>query len=284
MVRHQDCGPDGSPWRPSQARHVGGWTGARPGAHLETSSYVAAREGCAICVSIGRRSGPTSTGRGRLTRHAADGGGREAILRPVVVLGDGGKWNWDEVASSFGGERTETVDWWHSAEHLWDLSKALHGEGMPEGRPGPSTQTSAVASRTLALAGTRQPGCTAGAAGAKAASARDGRCLASDPGSRDRCARRSWAPISTSSTAGPARMAPKELGLAEVRAGPQTNVNQRAPTRDPGPPPRTEAAPHAPAHLLASPSSRRRARRSGPCRQTGGAPPSVGHWVEAQGG
>lgn len=65
---------------------------------------------------------------------ATDGGGHEAILRPVLVLGDGAKWIWDEVAASFGGERTEIVDWWHSAEHLWDLSKVLHGEATPEAR------------------------------------------------------------------------------------------------------------------------------------------------------
>jgi len=54
------------------------------------------------------------------------------MLRPVVVLGDGAKWISDEVAATFGGERTEIVDWWHSAEHLWDLSKVLHGDGTPE--------------------------------------------------------------------------------------------------------------------------------------------------------
>lgn len=35
------------------------------------------------------------------------------------------------MAASFGGERTEIVDWWHAAEHLWDLAKALHGPGTP---------------------------------------------------------------------------------------------------------------------------------------------------------
>src|SRR6266851_3205863 len=41
--------------------------------------------------------------------------------------GFGTKWQ-----PRFGGERTEIVDWWHSAEHLWDLSKVLHGDGTPE--------------------------------------------------------------------------------------------------------------------------------------------------------
>ena len=118
MVRYHDRGPDG----------------ARPEVHLEAPSYVAAREKAA---PFARRLGTEAARRGALDivgwrGRAADGGGHEAILRPVVVLGDGAKWIWDEVAATFGGERTEIVDWWHSAEHLWDLSKVLHGEGTPE--------------------------------------------------------------------------------------------------------------------------------------------------------
>src|SRR5260221_598506 len=134
MVRYHDRGPDGSPWHEVKLGIVGGWTGARPEAHLEAPSYVAAREKAA---PFARRLGTEAARRGALhivgwRGHAADGGGHEAILRPVVVLGDGAKWIWDEVAATFGGERTEIVDWWHSAEHLWDLSKELHGDGNPQ--------------------------------------------------------------------------------------------------------------------------------------------------------
>jgi len=134
MVRYHDRGPDGSPWHEVRLGIVGGWTGARPQAHLEAPSYVAAREKAAL---FARRLGTEAACRGALDvvgwrGQAADGGGHEAILRPVVVLGDGAKWIWDEVAATFGGERTEIVDWWHSAEHLWDLSKTLHGDGTPE--------------------------------------------------------------------------------------------------------------------------------------------------------
>jgi len=72
----------------------------------------------------GHRAGGWSRYGGR----GADGDGHEAILHLAVVLGDGAKWIWQEVAASFGGERTEIVDWRHSAEHLWDRSKAVHGE------------------------------------------------------------------------------------------------------------------------------------------------------------
>lgn len=64
---------------------------------------------------------------GAVPRRMADGGGHEAVLRPVVVLGDGAHWIWQEVAATFGTERTEIVDWWHASQHLWDLAKALHG-------------------------------------------------------------------------------------------------------------------------------------------------------------
>jgi hypothetical protein len=134
MVRYHDCGPDGSPWHEVKLGIVGGWTGARPEAHLQAPSYVAAREKAA---PFARRLGTEAARRGALDvvgwrGHAADGGGHEAILRPVVVLGDGAKWIWDEVATTFGDERTEIVDWWHSAEHLWDLNKVLHGDGTSE--------------------------------------------------------------------------------------------------------------------------------------------------------
>ena len=131
LVRYRDHGPDGSPWHEVKLGIVGGWTGSRPEAHLQAPSYVAAREKAA---PFARRLGAEAARRGSLDvigwrGRAADGGGHEAVLRPVVVLGDGAKWIWQEVAASFGGERTEIVDWWHSAEHLWDLSKVLHGEG-----------------------------------------------------------------------------------------------------------------------------------------------------------
>jgi hypothetical protein len=101
---------------------------------LANTSYVAAREQAA---PFARRLGAEAARRGSLDvvgwrGRAADGGGHEAVLRPVVVLGDGAKWIWDEVAASFGAERTEIVDWWHAAEHLWELSKVLHGDGTPE--------------------------------------------------------------------------------------------------------------------------------------------------------
>lgn len=54
-----------------------------------------------------------------------------AVLRHVVILGDGAKWIWDLAAEHFGGHATEIVDWFHGTEHLWALGRALHGEADP---------------------------------------------------------------------------------------------------------------------------------------------------------
>jgi len=62
-------------------------------------------------------------------RPALDGGGHQALLREVVIVGDGATWIWDEVAASFGCERTEIVDWYHASEYLGTRAAALWGEG-----------------------------------------------------------------------------------------------------------------------------------------------------------
>lgn len=50
-----------------------------------------------------------------------------AVLREVVVLGDGAPWIWALADEHFGARRTEILDWFHASEHLWTLAKALHG-------------------------------------------------------------------------------------------------------------------------------------------------------------
>jgi hypothetical protein len=49
----------------------------------------------------------------------------------VVVLGDGATWIWEHVATLFGTERTEIVDWYHTSEHIWTLANVLYGEATP---------------------------------------------------------------------------------------------------------------------------------------------------------
>lgn len=56
-----------------------------------------------------------------------------AVLRPVVVLGDGAVWIWNLAAEHFG-DRTEVVDYYHATEHVWTLANAFYGEGSEKAR------------------------------------------------------------------------------------------------------------------------------------------------------
>ncbi len=133
LVRYRDRHLDGTPvegdWHEVKLGLAAGW---QDGA-LQRPSYVAAREPAA---RFAQRLGAEAACRGALDvvgwRGAAlDGGGHEALLRRVLILGDGAKWIWEHVAATFGGERIEIVDWYHASQHLWDLAKALHGDGTP---------------------------------------------------------------------------------------------------------------------------------------------------------
>lgn len=130
MVRYRDRHLDGAPvegdWHEVKLGLVGGWQSD----HLRQPSYVAARE---TAPAFARRLGAEAARRGALDVvrwHPWDG--TPADLRPVVVLGDGAKWIWEHVATLFGSERTEIVDWYHASEHLWTVAKAVHGEDTPE--------------------------------------------------------------------------------------------------------------------------------------------------------
>jgi hypothetical protein len=56
-----------------------------------------------------------------------------AILRKVVVLGDGAVWIWNLAAEHFG-ERIEIIDYYHATEHVWSLANAFYGEGSERAR------------------------------------------------------------------------------------------------------------------------------------------------------
>jgi hypothetical protein len=95
---------------------------------LQAPSDVAAREEAAV---FGPRLLTEATRRGALdVEHWAGErtGAGLAVLRPVVVLGDGAAWIWQLAAEHFG-ERTEIVDFYHASGHLWTLAHALHGPG-----------------------------------------------------------------------------------------------------------------------------------------------------------
>jgi hypothetical protein len=121
MVHYRQTG-----WHAVKIGLVAGW---QDGA-LRAPSYVAAREGAA---PFGRRLLAEAARRGALDIVRWEGrrtGAGLAVLRDVLVLGDGARWIWTLAAEHFG-ERRELVDFYHASEHLWKSARLLYGEGTP---------------------------------------------------------------------------------------------------------------------------------------------------------
>ncbi|MCA1647816.1 MAG: hypothetical protein LC797_20910, partial [Chloroflexi bacterium] len=45
----------------------------------------------------------------------------------MVVIGDGARWIWEHVATTFGSERMEILDWYHCCQHLGAVGAAVYG-------------------------------------------------------------------------------------------------------------------------------------------------------------
>jgi hypothetical protein len=121
MVHYRQTG-----WHEVKIALVAGW---QDGA-LCAPSYVAAREGAA---GFGRRLLAEAARRGALEIVRWEGGRTGAglaVLRDVLVLGDGARWIWT-LAAEYFGERRERVDFYHASEHLWQIARLLYGEGTP---------------------------------------------------------------------------------------------------------------------------------------------------------
>jgi hypothetical protein len=116
-------------------RFLGGWHEVKLGliagqvdGKLKAPSYVAMR---GTAEEFGKRLLAEAARRGALEIESWEGpvtGRGLAVLREVVVVGDGAVWIWNLAASEFG-ERIEIVDFYHASEHLWEVAKALYGEG-----------------------------------------------------------------------------------------------------------------------------------------------------------
>jgi len=134
MARYRDRHLDGTliegDWHEIKLGLVGGWQDGQ----LEDASYVAARE---TASQFAPRLGTEAARRGALDVAGwrglgTDGGGQEAILRRVLVLGDGAKWIWEHVATTFGSERVEILDWCHCCQHHWAVGNAVHAAEAPQ--------------------------------------------------------------------------------------------------------------------------------------------------------
>lgn len=140
LVRYRHTG-----WHEVKLGLVAGCVAGR----LVAPSYVAAREEAA---GFGPRLLTEAARRGALAVVRWEGGRTGAglaVLRRVVVLGDGAVWIWHLAAEHFG-ERLEIVDFYHASEHLWTLAHALYGTG-----------TAAAAWATAQLHTLRYAGCDA---------------------------------------------------------------------------------------------------------------------------
>lgn len=90
-------------------------------------SYVAARE---TASNFAPRLGTEAARRGALDiigwrGRDTDGGGQQTVLRRVVIIGDGAKWIWEHVATTFGSERIEILDWYHCCQLLGTVATAV---------------------------------------------------------------------------------------------------------------------------------------------------------------
>ncbi len=112
-------------------------------------SYVAARESAEV---FGPRLLAEAARRGALEVVRWEGGltGRAlAVLPPVHIVGDGAVWIWNLAADHFGA-RTEVLDFYHAAEHIWTVAKAVYGTDTDDARVGAT-----VLVRAMRLAGAK---------------------------------------------------------------------------------------------------------------------------------
>ena len=57
---------------------------------------------------------------------------RRGVLqaREVVVVGDGAHWIWN-LAAEHVPQAVQIVDWYHASQYIWNVAKAVYGEGTP---------------------------------------------------------------------------------------------------------------------------------------------------------
>ena len=169
-----DAGPDTLVVETDGAmvRYLDGWhevkivmVGGAQNGQVHAASYVAARESA---EAFGPQLLAEAARRGALDIVRWDGGRTGhalAVLRPVHVVGDGAPWIWNLAAEHFG-ERTEVLDFYHAAEHVWAAAPALYGADTDEARVGAT-----ICVRALRLGGVAPVRAALAAADAQSAEA-----------------------------------------------------------------------------------------------------------------
>ncbi len=121
-------------------RYLDGWHDVKIGlvaglqdGEMVAPSYIAARK---TAEEFGPRLLAEAARRGALEVVAWEGPVTQqglAVLREVLVLGDGAVWIWNLAADHFG-KRIEILDFYHASEHLWAVARALYGEGTEQAK------------------------------------------------------------------------------------------------------------------------------------------------------
>jgi hypothetical protein len=133
-------------WHEVKLGLVAGWVDGQ----LQAPSYVAQR---ASPEQFGPRLLTEAARRGALEVVDWDGPPLDrsaAVLRAVLILADGAPWIWN-----LAGERIEIVDFYHAAEHLGTVAKALHPTMRRRRTAGPRSRSTRYATKRLAPCRTR---------------------------------------------------------------------------------------------------------------------------------
>lgn len=127
-------------------RYLSGWhevklgvVGGQVDGELVALSYCAARESA---EAFGPRLLAEAGRRGALEILEWEGSPlrrQRAVLREVIIVGDGARWIW-VLADEHFGTRVEIVDFYHAAEHLWTVARAVYGEGTVRAKTWAETQ------------------------------------------------------------------------------------------------------------------------------------------------
>ena len=130
MVRRDaGTGEDGAPSKTREAKvavfHTADRRGAKTG--LPERDADSARHTAAIDSAASKDADPKPSPFAERLWRAAERFGFAAAKRQVVI-GDGAKWIWNTAAELFPNAIC-IVDVWHAWERLWEVGRALHGEG-----------------------------------------------------------------------------------------------------------------------------------------------------------
>jgi hypothetical protein len=113
-----------------------GWKEMKLGAFYTTSTYVPPKRPDQLAIRAQALSfysdfaEPQAFGRALYLEGYRRGA---AHAKEVVAIGDGAHWIWKLVAEHFPNA-LQIVDWYHASQYVWNVAKAVYGEGTSGAR------------------------------------------------------------------------------------------------------------------------------------------------------